>query len=95
MKTRVVNVKYSTCDVYIGRVCRGTRQSKWGNPFKIGPDCTREQAIARHEKWFMKQKHLIADLHELANKRLGCWCAPKPCHGDLYVKLIEERKRGK
>jgi len=30
------------------------------------------------------------DLHELVNKRLGCWCKPGPCHGDILVKLIRE-----
>lgn len=34
-------------------------------------------------------RHLIADLHELKNKTLGCFCHPKPCHGDVLLELIE------
>jgi hypothetical protein len=30
---------------------------------------------------------LIAALPELRGKRLGCWCAPHPCHGDLLKGL--------
>ncbi len=93
MQTRVVNVKSSTCDVYIGRASRGTRHSKWANPFKIGPDCTREQAIARYEKHLRLHPELMAALPELKGKRLGCWCAPLACHGDILVKLIEKAKR--
>ena len=29
-------------------------------------------------------------LGELRGKILGCWCKPKPCHGDILVKLVEE-----
>ena len=28
------------------------------------------------------------DIRELrAAKRLGCWCAPKPCHGHILAQL--------
>jgi hypothetical protein len=26
-------------------------------------------------------------LHELRGKDLVCWCAPKPCHGDVLLRL--------
>ena len=38
-KTRVVNCKKEPYDVYIGR------PSKWGNPFKIGRDGSRQEVI--------------------------------------------------
>lgn len=28
------------------------------------------------------------ELLELDGKVLGCWCKPRPCHGDVYVKII-------
>jgi len=28
-------------------------------------------------------------LPELKGKRLGCWCAPLPCHGDILRELCE------
>lgn len=32
-----------------------------------------------------------AALPELAGKTLGCWCAPRPCHGDVLVRLAGVR----
>ncbi|AUG88038.1 ribonucleoside-diphosphate reductase subunit [Klebsiella phage May] len=25
-------------------------------------------------------------------KVLGCWCKPRPCHGDVYVKVVNRIK---
>lgn len=85
MKTVVVNKYHGKvpCEaVYIGR------GSKWGNPFRIGPDGTREEVIAKYEKWIKQQPHLLQSLHELRGKTLVCFCKPKPCHGDVLVKLL-------
>lgn len=93
MKTRVVHCKREPYDVYIGR------PSKWGNPFshKEGTLAkyrvfTREEAIQKYREWIMTQQHLLADLHELQGKRLGCWCKPLPCHGDVLVELVYKLK---
>jgi len=82
--TRVVNKYVEPYDVYIGR------GSKWGNPFVVGTNGNRARVIKFYEKWIRKQPHLLAALHELEGKRLGCFCKPKACHGDVLVKLIEE-----
>lgn len=80
-------------DIYIGR------PSKWGNPFshKKGTKAkfvlpTREAAVAAYREWITEGdgRHLLEDLHELKGKRLGCWCAPKACHGDVLKELVEE-----
>lgn len=81
--TTVVNIRKQTCDVYIGR------GSKWGNPFKIGRDGTRDQVIAKYQVWILGNPDLLLDLHQLCGKRLGCYCAPKPCHGDVLVELLK------
>jgi hypothetical protein len=81
MKTRVVHCKREAYDVYIGR------PSKWGNPFTIGKDGTREQVIAKYREWLKSQPALMAALPELRGKILGCWCAPHPCHGDVLAEL--------
>jgi hypothetical protein len=40
----------------------------------------------------MTQPQLLADLHELEGKVLGCWCKPeKSCHGDVLVELLQKR----
>ena len=84
MKTTVVHCKRTLYDVYIGR------PSKWGNPFEIGPDGTREQVIEKYRAWIQTQPQLLADLHELKGKTLGCWCSPKPCHGDVLAELTDK-----
>ena len=78
----VVHCKREKYDVYIGR------PEKWGNPFSIGKDGTREEVIAKYRTWITKGdgKHLLKDLHELKGKTLGCWCAPKACHGDILTE---------
>jgi hypothetical protein len=73
--------------VYIGRPTRGHRGSKWGNPFHEGRDGDRGEVIVKYEDWLRSQPELLAALPELRGKVLGCWCAPKPCHGDVLVRL--------
>jgi hypothetical protein len=82
MKTRVVNLRKEPYDIYIGR------PSKWGNPFLIGKDGTREEVIKKYKDWFM-ETDLITEINELKGKRLGCYCKPLSCHGDFLVSLIE------
>ncbi|MCA1700096.1 MAG: DUF4326 domain-containing protein [Actinobacteria bacterium] len=80
----VVHCKRARYDVYIGR------PSRWGNPFQIGRDGNRAQVIARYERWLTSQPELLAALPELAGKTLGCWCAPKACHGEVLARLAAE-----
>jgi len=77
----VVHCKRAPYDVYIGR------PSKWGNPFVVGKDGTRKEVIIKYLKWLKNQPELIAALPELKGKVLGCWCAPKECHGDMLARL--------
>lgn len=79
--SQVVHCKRTPHDVYIGR------PSKWGNPFEIGRDGTREDVIDKYKAWIAEQPDLLLQLHELKGKTLGCWCAPKACHGDVLAAL--------
>lgn len=63
---------------YIGR------GSRWGNPFVIGRDGTRDEVIAKYEAWF-ETSGLDAFLHEIKGRNLVCWCAPLRCHGDFLL----------
>jgi len=91
LQTRVVNKRFQEYDVYIGR------GSKWGNPYTHIKGKTkaqflvdsREEAIDKYEEWIKQQPELLKDLHELKGKRLGCYCRPSRCHGDVLVDLIE------
>lgn len=82
MTATVVHCRRDTYDVYIGR------PSKWGNPYIIGPDGNRSRVIERYRAWVQNQPDLMAALPELDGKRLGCFCAPFPCHGDVLVALL-------
>lgn len=81
MSDLVVHCKRKPFDVYIGR------PSKWGNLFEIGKHGTREEVIAKYEGWLHDNPKIMADLHEIKGKILGCWCAPKACHGDVLARL--------
>jgi len=90
MSTRVVNRRIDGFDVYIGR------PSKWGNPFSHKKDTlaefkvkSRSAALAAYEEWIRAQPELLASLHELQGKVLGCWCKPKACHGDILARLAD------
>ena len=80
--TQVVNKYRDPYDVYIGR------GSKWGNPFRIGIDGTREDVIKQYRNWIQTQPHLLNSLEELRGKTLGCFCSPQACHGDILVELL-------
>lgn len=81
--TRVVNRKTDAFDVYIGR------GSKWGNPFIEGEHGSRKTVIDMYARWIQRQPRLMISLRELKGKVLGCSCKPKPCHGDVLVKLVK------
>jgi len=82
MLTRqVVHCKRDKFDVYIGR------PSKWGNPFPLEDESERLRVIEQYRRWILTQPELMAALPELRGRVLGCWCAPKPCHGDVLVEL--------
>ncbi len=95
MATTVVNVRKvrgvrPAYDIYIGRQERGFRRSKWANPFKIGLDATRAEVIAKYRTYLLARPELLAEIGTLKGKRLGCWCKPAACHGDVLAELAEQ-----
>jgi hypothetical protein len=83
VSTVAVNKRTADFDVYIGR------GSKWGNPFKIGEHGSRADVIEKYEEWIKSQPHLLSSLHEIRGKRLGCFCKPLACHGDVLAHLCD------
>ena len=94
-KCTVVHFKKDEFDVYIGR------GSKWGNPFTHISDRTtlakyivgtRKESILAYKEWITNGdgQYLLDDLSELKGKKLGCWCHPKPCHGDVLKELVNK-----
>jgi hypothetical protein len=74
------------------------RQTEWGNPFVVGRHGTREEVIARFERHMRarvaEHPELGDRLRQLHGKRLFCWCAPLPCHGDVLVRMAAELVEG-
>ena len=70
--------------VYVGR------PSKFGNPYEIGRDGSREEVIQKYEAWLLSADNglRIEDLRQLKGKDLVCWCAPLACHAEVLLKYI-------
>jgi len=79
--TTVVHCRHEEFDEFIGR------PSRWANPYRIGVDGTRQQVIQRYRQWLIRQPLLLRDVQDLRGMRLGCRCAPLPCHGDVIAEL--------
>lgn len=75
---------------YIGRPTRGFAGSTWGNPHHLLGNSTRSRlhAVATYANDALGRLEEIGDLTGL---RLGCWCAPKLCHGHILAALANDR----
>ena len=68
--------------VYVGR------PTKFGNPFEIGRDGTRDDVCDKYEQYILARPELqAAAQRELAGKDLVCWCAPLRCHADTLMRI--------
>ena len=70
--------------VYVGR------PSKWGNPFVVGVDGTREEVVQKYLDHFVgstPDRSEAAIKEELVGVNLVCWCAPKLCHADVLMEI--------
>lgn len=100
--TTVVNLYKEPYDVYIGRAGKG-KDGYFGNPYNLNhvaqafPDLKgdeiREKSIELFRDYFITriQSDPIFKLRvetELKDKRLGCFCKPKKCHGDIYAEYL-------
>ena len=93
LETKVVNLYKESYDVYIGRAS-GNGESLWGNPFPVEKEEDREESIRKYEVYIREKldsgKIPLFELRKLKGRRLGCFCKPKDCHGDVLVKLVSE-----
>lgn len=95
MPTRIVNLNKEPYDIYIGR------GSKWGCPYTIIKDRptlakeivdSKEKALSKYKEYVLNSPELMGSLDELDGKTLGCFCKPEPCHGDVLLELIAQKK---
>jgi len=85
-------------DTYIGRELNYPKtifpMSKWHNPYsykRYGEKC-----VDMYEEYIRGREDLLADLEELLGDTLGCWCKGRygSCHGQVLLKLLQERFGG-
>ena len=98
MHTVVVNIKKEHFDVYIGRAGRG-EDGYLSNPFRIGQGTSREDAVKRFHGYFADRIERDSEFKRrvlaLKGKKLGCFCKPKACHGDViadWLNKMEEKE---
>ena len=93
--SKVINVRdYEWGNLPEGAVYIG-RGSKYGNPFRIGPDGTRDEVCEKYAEMIEadpERKEGFAK--ELRGKDLACFCSPKRCHGDYLLKISSETPNG-
>jgi len=100
--TRVVNIKQETqyqsdkstlTYEYIGR------GSYWGNPYSMYEDGEERDEVIRKYKYdfdyenFPKKEK--SEVYKLVSKRLGCFCKPETCHGDVLADYLNSWDDGK
>lgn len=79
---RIVHCQREPYDVLIDRT------TKWGNPYKMHGESDRANVIRLYREWIAVQPELLAAAKvELEGKVLGCWCAPRACHGDVLLEI--------
>jgi hypothetical protein len=101
--TTVVNIRRArgqrpAYDVYIGRANAraGLSASKWANPFTVSKCGSHQAAVDAYAEWIQQpaQAHLLRAIPELVAQRLGCWCKPAPCHGDVLAQYANAYAAG-
>jgi len=100
-RATVVNLYHSPYTVYIGRKGR-LENGYFGNPCIVGqicPMCGQVHQIGADTLPCFEgyaRKRIDSDpeyrqkVKELQGKTLGCFCKPKPCHGDILAQLAAE-----
>lgn len=64
------------------------RTTKWGNPYVMRGNMTRQEVITRYRNYLAASPYLQAAARvELRGRDLVCHCAPKPCHADILLEI--------
>ena len=99
--TRVINIKSDTkykaekCTPHYEYIGRG---SYWGIPYSMFEDGDRDEVIRKFKYDFDYDKFLNVDkskVYSLSGKRLGCFCKPQACHGDILADFLNSWDDGK
>ena len=99
-ETVVVNLKTEKCDIKVCRSPKGKVPSPpepgcFGNPFPL-EEYGREGCIAMFRDYFYKRIEEDAEFRKavlsLKGKRIGCFCKPLNCHGDIYKEWLDQQE---
>jgi len=79
------------------------RSSPYGNPFIMSGYSSqeRDRVINEFNTWIWKleqqalRQKFFDQVQALAESgvlfiKLACWCAPEPCHGDVWVEVYQQ-----
>lgn len=107
-KILVVHCKKDLYDIYIGRL-PGDKYNKWAYPRelrdKFPKGTPRKVIIDAYEDYLLSNPKLMAELCELKDKKISCWCknkmtdeeiqkgkqpGGKSCHGDILAKWCKK-----
>jgi hypothetical protein len=101
----VVNIYKSTYDVYVGRPGKGL-DGRFGNPVRAGRPCPVCDAVHPSPvstlpcyEVYLRERvkcdpEFRSDVASLHGKVLGCFCKPRPCHGDILEAVCSEIVHG-
>lgn len=93
----VVGKKWDAGAQYIGR------PSPLGNPFKMRAEQDRDRVCDEYEVWFRERVEArdpevieeLRRLYRIAKSQghlvLGCYCAPRRCHGDVVAAFLRSQ----
>ncbi len=87
-------------NVYIGRkIYININGKKFYHPGSIWCNPFTEKEYPKEELLWLYKRHLIMliyteslyeQLEDLDGKRLGCWCKPGRCHGDILLNVFNK-----
>ncbi|RPJ00478.1 MAG: DUF4326 domain-containing protein, partial [Deltaproteobacteria bacterium] len=76
--------------------CRG-EDGYFVNPFRMGNRISREDAAQRFQRYFIdrieKDTEFKRRILALKGRRLGCFCKPKVCHGDVIADWLNKMEQ--
>jgi hypothetical protein len=98
---KVVNLYKEKYDIYIGRAGKG-KSGYFGNPISKNKRCpicnilhVEKGSTLDCYKTYLDERishdeTFRIEVKQLRGKTLGCFCKPKPCHGDFLAKACLE-----
>jgi hypothetical protein len=98
-ETIVVNFRKEKCDVKISRrrdnsIPDPPEEGCFGNPFPV-QRYGRDKCIELHREYFLKRVESDEPFRQavlsLNGKRIGCFCKPLPCHGDVIKEWLDQQ----